>query len=78
MAIVFNLEERKADLDLYLSTIEADKASILENWLSVATYKTFIPSSTKTMERQLYTAEIEGLIALLKSENGAAGPHRGA
>ena len=74
----FNLEERKADLDLYLSTVEADKATITKNWLNVATYKTFIPSSTKTMERRLYTAEIEALIELLKNEHGVAVPHREA
>src|SRR5258708_36516832 len=40
----FNLEQQKSDLDLYLSTVGADTPAILENWLSVATYRTFIPS----------------------------------
>ena len=72
----FNLEERKADLDLYLSTVGVDEATIVKNWLNVANYKTFIPSSTKTVERRMYTAEIEALIELLKNDHVAAGPHR--
>src|SRR5438045_4657502 len=48
----FNLEQQKADLDLYLSTVAADKPSIVENWLSVATYKTFIPNSATTVEKR--------------------------
>jgi hypothetical protein len=70
----FNLEEQKTDLDLYLSTVAADKPSILKNWLSVAAYKTFIPDSATTVERRLYAADLEALIALLKKKHGAAWP----
>jgi hypothetical protein len=68
----FNLEQQKADLDLYLSTVAADKPSIVENWLTVAAYRTFIPNSATTVEKRLYVADIEALIALLKNEHGAA------
>jgi hypothetical protein len=70
----FNLERQKTDLDLYLSTVAAERPAILKNWLSVATYRTFIPGSAKTMEKRLYYADIEALIALLKNVHGAAGP----
>ena len=74
----FNLEEQKDDLDLYLSTVAADKPSIPTNWLSGAAYKTFIPDSATTVERRLYTADIEALIALLKNKHSAAGTDRAA
>jgi hypothetical protein len=74
----FNLEQQKADLDLYLSTVAADKPSIVENWLSVAAYKIFIPNSATTVEKRLYAADIVALIALLKNEYGAACPDREA
>src|SRR5216684_8066567 len=54
-----NLEEKKADLDLYLSTVASDKPSIPATWLSVAAYRTFIPDSASTLEKRLYAAEIE-------------------
>lgn len=74
----FNLEEQKADLDLYLSTVAADKPSIVEHWLTAAAYKTFVPSSAATVDKRLYVADIEALIALLKNEHAAAGLDREA
>jgi hypothetical protein len=74
----FDLEQQKADLDLYLSSALADRPAIVENWLSVRNYRMFIPSSAKTVERRLYTADIEALIDLLKNEYGVSGPDRDA
>ena len=74
----FNLEQQKADLDLYLSAVLDDKRAVVETWLSVRTYRTFIPSSAKTVEKRLYLADIEALIALLKNEYGVAGPDQDA
>ncbi len=74
----FNLEQQKADLDLYLASALEDRHAIVENWLSVKNYRTFIPASSKTVQRRLYIADIEALIALLKNEFGVAGPDRGA
>jgi len=74
--LTFNLEQQKADLDLYLSTVAADKPSIVDNWLTVAAYKTFVPNSATTVEKRLYVADIEALIALLKNEHGAGDPDR--
>ena len=76
--LAFNLEQQKADLDLYLSGIPAEKPVIVKNWLNVKTYKTFIPSSATTVEKRLYAADIEALIALLKNEYGDGGPDREA
>jgi len=76
--LAFNLEQQKADLDLYLSPVAADKQSIVRNWLNIKTYKTFVPSSATTVEKRLYTADIEALIALLKNEYGGGAPDREA
>src|SRR5947209_7384535 len=51
----FDLERQKADLDLYLSAMLQERGAILQTWLSVRTYRTFIPASAKTVERRLYT-----------------------
>lgn len=74
----FDLEQQKADLDLYLASVREDRHAIVENWLSVKNYRTFIPASAKTVERRLYNADIEALIALLRNEYGVAGPDRDA
>lgn len=74
----FDLEQQKADLDLYLSNVLEDKRAVVETWLSVRTYRTFLPASAKTVEKRLYLADIEAIIALLKNEFGVAGPDRDA
>ncbi len=74
----FDLEQQKADLDLYLSTLSSQTRSVIETWLTLRTYRTFIPSSAKTVEKRLYMAEIDAIIALLKNEHGVADPNRAA
>ena len=74
----YNLEQQKADLDLYLSGIAAEKPSIVKNWLNVKSYKTFVPTSATPVEKRLYAADIEALIALLRNEYGDGGPDREA
>lgn len=76
--LCFNLEEQKADLDLFLSSELGNKRAVVETWLSVRTYRTFIPSSAKTRERRLYLADIEALIELLKNVHGGGAPDRSA
>ncbi len=74
----FDLEQQRADLDLYLSALRDQTSSVIETWLTLRTYRTFIPSSAKSVEKRLYMAEIEALIALLKNEHGVADPGRDA
>lgn len=74
----FNLEQQKADLDLYLSSFQEDKVAVIENWLTVRMYRTFLPGSAKSMEKRLYMADLEALLALLKNEYGVADPDRDA
>lgn len=76
--LLFNLEQQKVDLDLYLSAVVTEKRPVVETWLSVRTYRTFIPASASTVEKRLYLTDIEALIALLKNEHGVAGPDPGA
>ena len=70
----FNLEQQKADLDLYLSGLYEDKRTILETWLKLAPYRNVIPSSVRGVARQLYLADLTALIDLLKNEYAVAVP----
>ena len=72
--LTFNLEQQKADLDLYLSGLSVDRRTVLVNWLDVAPYRTLVPSSIRGVERRLYFADLKALLELLGNENGAAGP----
>jgi hypothetical protein len=70
----YHLEEQKADLDLYLSTFEADKQTILETWIRLAPYRNLVPSTARDVERRLYLTDLETLLELLRNEYDVAAP----
>ena len=70
----FNIEQQKADLDLYLSGITTDKRTILENWVKETPYRNLIPSSIRGAERRLYLADLTAILELLKNELGVSAP----
>jgi hypothetical protein len=70
----FNLEQQKADLDLYLSTLFEDRRTVLETWQKLTPYRSLIPKSAKTVERQLYISDLKALLELLKNVHGVAPP----
>ena len=70
----FNLEEQQADLRLYLSDVSEDKRTVLETWQKLEPYKSLLPKSAKSVERQLYLADLTILLALLKNEFGVEDP----
>ena len=72
--IRFNLEQQKADLDLYLSAVLDQKRAIVENWLAGKTFRNYIPHTVRSVEKRLYTAEMEARIMLLKNDLGVSVP----
>jgi len=70
----FNIEQQKADLDLYLSSLFEDKRTVLETWLKLAPYRNLVPSSIRTVERRLYLADLTAIIQLLKNEYAVSFP----
>lgn len=72
--LTFNLEEQQADLKLYLFDLNEDRGMILENWQKLEPYKNLLPKSARTVERQLYLADLTVLLALLKNEYGVGDP----
>lgn len=76
--LAFGLEEQKADLDLYISTLDGTRKKIIETWLRLTPYKNLIPVSVVDFERDLYLADLETLLQLLKNEHGVASPDQEA
>jgi hypothetical protein len=72
--LCFNLEQQKADLDLYLSGLDGNRRVILDTWIRLAPYRNLIPSTTREVERQLYLTDLETILELLRSEYGVASP----
>jgi hypothetical protein len=72
--ISFNLEQQKADLDLYISGLFEDKRIVVETWLRLTPYRNLLPGSVRGVERSLYIADFTALLELLKAANGVAEP----
>ena len=72
--LTFNLEQQRADLELYLSALIEDKKKVIENWLQTAPYRMLIPSGSRLAERSAYISDLEIILELLKNEHGVSLP----
>jgi hypothetical protein len=70
----FNIEQQKADLDLYIAALFEDKCVVVETWLRLAPYRNLLPASVRGVEKRLYIADFTALLELLKAAYGVAGP----
>lgn len=64
----FDIEQQKADVDLYLSALFTQKITVLKAWINLTPYRSLIPNSAKTIERKLYLADFQAILELLKNE----------
>ncbi len=71
--LCFNLEQQKADLDLYLSALSGERRRIIDTWLRLEPFRTLVPGSATKAELQLYSSDFRILLELLKNEYGAGG-----
>jgi hypothetical protein len=74
----FNLEEQKADLDLYLSGLFEDKRTVLDTWLRLTPYRNLLPGSVRGVEKRLYVSDLTAIIELLKNEYAVSDPGQDA
>jgi excisionase family DNA binding protein len=64
------LDEQKAGLDLYLSTLAHDKVAVVRTWRQLESYRSFVPASASAVQRRLFFVEIEVLLRLILREAG--------
>lgn len=72
--LTFNLEQQKADLELYLSGIPDRRQLVLQNWINLAPYRNLIPSSVRGPNRRLYISDLRALLQVLKNAADASEP----
>lgn len=70
-----SLEQKKTDLELYISTIEqVEKEELLDAWLRLTPYKNLVPAAIQGPERQKHISDFEAILGLLKNVYGVASP----
>jgi len=74
--LTYNLEQQKADLDVYLSGLYEDKRTVLAAWSQLSPYRTFMPVTIRSVEKRLYLGDLKALLELMGNEHGvvAQGP----
>jgi len=70
----FNVEQQKADIDLYISGLFENKRVVIETWMRLAPYRNLLPTSVRGVERRLYIADFTAILDLLKAGYDAALP----
>ena len=70
----YGLQDQKLDLEEYLSSVDADLAAIIANWIRVAPYQTCLPADTRPVERQLFLSDLGCILEMLKCEHAVASP----
>jgi len=63
--LAFSLSEQKEDISEFLN----GKAGARPTWSAALSYRQLIPASAREVERQLYFADLETLLELLKAEH---------
>jgi hypothetical protein len=76
--VTYTLEKKKADVELYISTLDIDHAELIDAWLRLTPYKNLVPGSIQGPERQKHVSDFEAILGLLKNVYGVASPDRGA
>ena len=66
--LCYDLEQQKADLDLYLSDLGVDKRTTLAIWAGLAPYRELIPPDAEEHERRLFLADLETLLGLMNRQ----------
>lgn len=76
--LCMDLPQQKRDLDVYLSGLEGVRRTVLSTWLRLEPYRGCVPASAREVERELYLADLETLLALLRNEYGVEALDRDA
>jgi len=66
----YGLEEQKADLDLYFSSLDCSKTTVARTWLKLDFYRILLPGSASAVQRQLFLGNVKSLLDLTACEAG--------
>ena len=74
----FNLEEQKADLDLYLTGLVEERAAVIDTWLRLNPYRNLMPVSARASDKDLFLVDFRAVLEILRNEYDVAVPDRDA
>lgn len=72
--VEMTLQRKMADLELYLSSLPADRSELIDTWLRLTPYKYLVPASIQGPERQKHESDLQAILGLLRNLYGVAAP----
>lgn len=72
--LCFGLEPQKSEVAQYLATLDGPPAVVLDTWVRLSPYRNFTPAAAAENERELYLADLETVLELLRYEHGVVCP----
>ncbi len=64
----YPLEPQVRDVEKYLDSIEAERDTVLETWLTLEPYQRLLPAGASEAERELYVTDLQLVLELLRNE----------
>ncbi len=74
----YGLEQQKVDLELYVSGLEPERRRVVETWSQIEPYRAVVPGNASALERELFLADLDALLSLMRNELGVSSPDRDA
>jgi hypothetical protein len=73
------LERKKADIELYMASVDqGERCLLVDAWLRLTPYKNLVPASVQGPERQRHISDFEAILGLFKNVYGVASPDQDA
>jgi hypothetical protein len=69
------LSQQKADVEEYMRQLPTALGQLVENWLRIAPYRNLPPAEARLEERELFCADLETLLQLLRNELSGGAPN---
>ena len=66
------LPEQKADIEAYVQGLDVERRRVVEVWSAITPYLTLPPAGALQVERDLFLADLEAMLSLLRNELGVS------
>ena len=74
----FNLQQQKADLDVYLTGLVEERSAVIDTWLRLNPYRNLMPVTARAADQELFLGDFRAVLEILRNEYGVAVPDRDA
>jgi excisionase family DNA binding protein len=64
----YGLEEQRADLELYFSSLDCSKQTAVQTWLDLESYRSLVPGSASSADRLLFVGDLEVVLKIMARE----------